>query len=57
MGLWGGAFFLGAFVSPPALSIAGQFTSSFLASVGAVGALCLVLSAVLYLTRSNGQPA
>lgn len=57
MGLWGGAFFLGAFVSPPALSIAGQFTPSFLASVGAVGALCLLLSAVLYFTRSKGQHA
>jgi MFS family permease len=57
MGLWGGAFFLGAFVSPPALSIAGQFTPNFLASVGAVGALCLVLSAVLYLTRGKGHAA
>ena len=41
MGLWGGAFFLGAFASPPALSLVGRFTPDFLASVGVVGALCL----------------
>jgi len=56
MGLWGGAFFLGAFVSPPAVALVGQFTPGFLASVGAIGALCLVLSAVLYVTRRKGQP-
>jgi len=51
MGLWGGAFFLGAFISPPALSLVGRVTPGFLASVGAVGVLCLVLATVLYLTR------
>jgi MFS family permease len=51
MGLWGGAFFLGAFISPPALSLVGKITPGFLASVGAVGVLCLVLATVLYLTR------
>ena len=51
MGLWGGAFFLGAFISPPALSLVGKVTPGFLASVGAVGVLCLVLATVLYLTR------
>ena len=54
MGLWGGAFFLGAFISPPALSLVGKVTPGFLASVGAVGVLCLVLAAVLYLTRKRG---
>ena len=56
MGLWGGAFFLGAFVSPPALSLVGQFTPTFLASVGAAGVLCLVLSALLYLLRIQDRP-
>jgi MFS family permease len=56
MGLWGGAFFLGAFVSPPALSLVGRFTPSFLASVGAAGVLCLVLSLLLYLLRAQGVP-
>jgi MFS family permease len=51
MGLWGGAFFLGAFVSPPVLSLVGRFAPNFLASVGAVGVLCLMLAAALYLTR------
>jgi MFS family permease len=51
MGLWGGAFFLGAFVSPPALSLVGRFTPGFLASVGVVGVLCLLLAATLFLTR------
>jgi MFS family permease len=49
MGLWGGAFFLGAFVSPPVMSLVGQLTPNFLASVGAVGALCLLLSGALLL--------
>lgn len=53
MGLWGGAFFLGAFVSPPALSLVGRFTSSFLHSVGIVGALCLLLSAALFLLKGR----
>jgi MFS family permease len=55
MGLWGGAFFLGAFVSPPALSLVGRFTPDFLASVGAVGVLCLALAALIYLTRKPGN--
>lgn len=54
MGLWGGAFFLGAFVSPPALSLVGRFTPDFLASVGAVGALCLLLAAVVFLLGNKG---
>ncbi len=55
MGLWGGAFFLGAFVSPPALSLLGGFTSSFLHSVGIVGALCLLLSAALFLLHGRSE--
>lgn len=51
MGLWGGAFFLGAFVSPPTLSLVGRFTPGFLSSVGAVGVLCLLLAALLFVMR------
>jgi MFS family permease len=47
MGLWGGAFFLGAFVSPPILSVIGRVTPSFLASVGAAGALCLLTAGLM----------
>lgn len=57
MGLWGGAFFLGAFVSPPALSLVGRVTPDFLSSVGAVGALCLALSALLFLFHRRSTPA
>ena len=46
MGFWGGAFFLGAFVSPPALTLVGQVAPGFLASVGVLGAVCLLLAAV-----------
>lgn len=55
MGLWGGAFFLGAFISPPALSLVGMFTSGFLASVGLVGGLCLLLSAALFWQSQRHQ--
>jgi MFS family permease len=49
MGLWGGAFFLGAFVSPPVLTIIGKATPGFLASVGAAGALCLLTAALMFI--------
>ncbi|MEY4761180.1 MAG: hypothetical protein RLZZ200_1036 [Pseudomonadota bacterium] len=49
MGLWGGAFFLGAFISPPALSLVGRHTPGFLASVGTVGIACLAAAGLLYL--------
>ncbi|MBB3221985.1 MFS transporter [Pseudoduganella umbonata] len=40
MGLWGGAFFLGQFLSPPLLTLIGSFGFTFLGSVAVVGALC-----------------
>jgi hypothetical protein len=48
MGLWGGAFFLGAFVSPPVLSLLDKFTPGFLASIGVVGVLCLLIAGGLF---------
>jgi MFS family permease len=47
MGLWGGSFFLGQFLSPPLVSLIGTFAGSFLASVAVVGGLCLVIAAAI----------
>jgi MFS family permease len=57
MGLWGGAFFLGAFVSPPVLTMIGKATPSFLASVGTAGALCLLTAAVMIIWNRRAAPA
>lgn len=51
MGLWGGAFFFGQFLSPPLVSLIGVFTSSFLASVAVIGTLCLIAAVVLVITH------
>ena len=56
MGLWGGAFFLGAFVSPPVLTVIGKATPSFLASVGAAGALCLLTATLMILWNQRIKP-
>ena len=47
MGLWGGSFFLGQFLSPPLLTLIGGVAGSFLASVAVVGAVCLLAAALL----------
>lgn len=47
MGLWGGAFFLGQFISAPIVTLIGSFGLSFLGSVAVIGAVCLVMAAVL----------
>jgi MFS family permease len=44
MGLWGGAFFLGQFLSPPLLTLIGSFGFSFLGSVAVVGTICAAAS-------------
>lgn len=51
MGLWGGAFFLGQFLSPPFVTLIGNFTGSFLGSVAVVGALCLAAAFALALAH------
>lgn len=53
MGLWGGAFFLGQFLSPPLVTLIGGAGLSFLGSVAAVGAVCLTAAAVLVITQSK----
>jgi MFS family permease len=47
MGLWGGAFFLGQFLSPPLVTLIGTATGSFLGSVAVVGAACLAVALAL----------
>jgi hypothetical protein len=51
MGLWGGSFFLGQFLSPPLVALIGGVAGSFLASVAVVGAVCLF--AAFLLTASH----
>ena len=45
MGLWAACFFLGQFLSPPIVTLVGHGRWSFLASVGVIGAGCLVAAA------------
>jgi MFS family permease len=47
MGLWGGAFFLGQFLSPPLVALIGGVAGSFLASVAVIGATCLFVALLL----------
>ena len=47
MGLWGGSFFLGQFLSAPLLTLIQGAAGTFLASVAVVGAVCLCAAAVL----------
>lgn len=49
MGLWGGAFFLGQFLSPPMVTLIGSAGLSFLGSVAVIGALCLIAAGALVL--------
>nr|WP_308807645.1 MFS transporter [Pseudoduganella dura] len=60
MGMWGGAFFLGQFLSPPLVTLIGQFTSGFLASVAVIGAACLAAAAAIIaahrLQSNQGKP-
>lgn len=47
IGLWGGSFFLGQFLSPPLVTLIGGVAGSFLASVAVVGAVCLLAAVLL----------
>jgi len=57
MGLWGACFFLGQFLSPPALSLIAHGRLDFLRSVGVLGALSLAcaLAAALMGRRASRQ--
>jgi MFS family permease len=46
MGIWAACFFVGTFLSPPAVTLAQSATGSFLAAVVAMGAIAALLVAV-----------
>jgi MFS family permease len=61
MGMWAACFFLGQFLSPPLVTLIGHGQWTFLTSVGAVGAACLVCAVIATVvgrrTRPAGAPA
>ena len=54
MGIWGGCFFVGQFLSPPVMTLIAHGRLSFLASTGVLGALCLVAAAACAVTGARG---
>lgn len=54
MGLWGGSFFLGQFLSAPLLTLIQGAAGTFLASVAAIGVVCLCTAVAL---AANGLAA
>ena len=57
MGVWGSCFFLSQFLSPPVVLLLQHFTGTFLAAVGALGAVCLLLAAVVFIGLRHRAPA
>ena len=53
MGVWAACFFLGQFLSPPALTLIGHGRLNFLASVGVLGAISLGCALVAALLGRN----
>lgn len=53
MGIWGGCFFVGQFLSPLALSAVGSFTSGFMQTVVVIGVLCIVAALIAFTVRSE----
>jgi MFS family permease len=53
MGIWGGCFFVGQFLSPLAVSLIGLFTAGFMQTVVAVGGLCIAVALIAWLVRSE----
>jgi MFS family permease len=51
MGLWGGAFFLGQFLSPPLVTLLGSLGFTFLGSVAVIGAICLATALAMAITQ------
>jgi MFS family permease len=50
MGLWGGSFFLGQFLSAPLLTLIQSVAGTFLASVAGIGVACLCAAVALAVT-------
>jgi MFS family permease len=55
MGLWGGAFFLGQFLSPPLVTLIGSAGFSFLGSVAVIGGACLVAAVAISFTLTQKE--
>lgn len=55
MGVWGGCFFIGTFLSPPVVSLIGRYTNGFLATVAVIGAVCAGIALVAF-TAARGAP-
>ncbi|MCC7462766.1 MAG: MFS transporter [Gammaproteobacteria bacterium] len=53
MGIWGGCFFVGQFLSPLAVSLVGLLTAGFMQTVVVVGSLCIAVAAVATTLRSE----
>ncbi|MFO1428077.1 MAG: MFS transporter [Steroidobacteraceae bacterium] len=53
MGLWGGCFFVGQWLSPLAVSLIGLFTAGFMQTVVVVGAACIGVAVIAALVRSE----
>ncbi|MFO1401989.1 MAG: MFS transporter [Steroidobacteraceae bacterium] len=53
MGLWGGCFFVGQWLSPLAVSLVGLFTAGFMQTVVVFGAACIGVAAIAALVRSE----
>jgi len=53
MGLWGGCFFVGQWLSPLAVSFIGLFTTGFMQTVVVIGGLCVGVAAIAALVRSE----
>ena len=56
MGLWSGCFFIGTFLSPPIVTLVGKFAGTFLQTVAAVGAFCVVAAVVIWALGRRQAP-
>ena len=55
MGLWGGSFFLGQFLSAPLLTLIQSAAGTFLASVAAIGVACLCTAVALIVANKFNE--
>ena len=53
MGIWGGSFFVGTFLSPPLVTLIGKTAGSFLYTVATIGVACFVLAALTWVAGSR----
>jgi hypothetical protein len=56
MGLWSGCFFIGTVLSPPIVTLVGKFAGTFLQTVAAVGAFCVVAAVVIWALGRRQAP-